>query len=231
MKVFAKEMTDRAYGYIGVNEENGTHKIIIDSYNMIDPLPRDYKVKYNDNWCAAFVSAVARELNATDIFPVECSCGYMVMKANKMGIYFGVNKHMLPQEGDLIFYHWHDKGKGDCGGYPEHVGIVMDVYPDHFVTIEGNYQNAVKCRSLPYNNKHIVGIARPDYIKNGSDATGLSKEVTPFIVQSVIRGQFGDGEERRARLKGLGLNPDTVQEMVNISLGYHKDENGKWIHY
>ena len=53
------ELVDTACGWVGVHEDDGSHHFIIDLYNSITPLPQDYRVTYDDAWCAAFVSAAA----------------------------------------------------------------------------------------------------------------------------------------------------------------------------
>ena len=55
-----------AEGWLGANEADGTHREIIDLYNAQDVLAQDYEVKYSDNWCAAFASAVAIQCDLTD---------------------------------------------------------------------------------------------------------------------------------------------------------------------
>ena len=63
-----------AEGWLGANEPDGTHREIIDLYNAQDVLAQDYEMKYSDNWCAAFASAVAIQCDLTDIIPTECGC-------------------------------------------------------------------------------------------------------------------------------------------------------------
>ena len=64
-------LVDTACGWVGVREDDGSHHFIIDLYNTITPLPQDYRVTYDDAWCAAFVSAAALESGITDILPPE----------------------------------------------------------------------------------------------------------------------------------------------------------------
>ena len=71
--------------WLGLNEADGSHKKIIDTYNKISPLPAGYKVKYTDAWCAATASAAFHEAGLDQIFPSECSCSRMIEKAQKYG--------------------------------------------------------------------------------------------------------------------------------------------------
>ena len=52
-------VVEQAKKWVGKNEADGSFKEIIDIYNSDTPLARGYKVKYTDEWCAAFVSACA----------------------------------------------------------------------------------------------------------------------------------------------------------------------------
>ena len=50
---------DTLRGWMGAKEGDKIHKRIIDTYNSLKPLPRNYAVTYKDPWCAATVSAAA----------------------------------------------------------------------------------------------------------------------------------------------------------------------------
>ena len=69
-----KKFVDNAVAFLGTNERDGSHRQIIDIYNSISPLPRNYKMTYTDPWCAAFVSVVAKLSKMLSIIPAECSC-------------------------------------------------------------------------------------------------------------------------------------------------------------
>ncbi|MEE3325103.1 MAG: hypothetical protein VZR33_07205, partial [Methanosphaera sp.] len=73
MKTFSQFALD----FVGVKQGSKQHKQIVDGYNHnCKPLPRGYRVKYSDNWCATFVSYVMLICNAINP-PLECSCYYM----------------------------------------------------------------------------------------------------------------------------------------------------------
>lgn len=154
-----KAYINKFKSYLGTNA-----KTIIDIYNSIQPLPAGYKLTVGkDGWCAATVSAVAYTLGYQDIIPLECSCGRMIQKAQEMGIWVE-NDAYVPQTGDIIMYDWQDSGKGDCTGWPDHVGAVVSV--DGFgnmVIIEGNHNNTVKTRNLRVNDRYIRGYITPKY--------------------------------------------------------------------
>lgn len=148
--------------WIGRNESDGGHKYIIDIYNGQNKLPRGYKVKYTDSWCAVFISALAVKLGYTDIIPTECSCQKMIELFKAMGCW-AEDENRVPNVGDIVFYDWQDNGVGDNKGWSDHVGIVESVTGNKINIIEGNYSNAVKARTIEVNGKYIRGYGVPKY--------------------------------------------------------------------
>lgn len=172
------KVVKQAQQWVGRKESNGGHKGIIDIYNGHKPLARGYTVKYTDEWCATFVSAVSIATGNTAIIPTECGCGKMIDLFKKLGSWVEDDTYK-PQAGDVIFYDWEDNGKGDNKGTPNHVGIVEKVVNNSITVIEGNYKQAVKRRTLKVNGKYIRGYGVPKYpnaainiemplLKNGS---------------------------------------------------------------
>ena len=149
-------------GWIGCKESNGTHKKIIDIYNANLPLPRGYKVKYTDEWCATTVSAAFITAGLTDIAPKECSCAKMIDLYKKIGRWKESDTY-TPAPGDIIMYDWQDSGVGDNVGHPDHVGIVVSVSGKTIKVIEGNKTQAVGYRTMTVGGKCIRGYCLPDY--------------------------------------------------------------------
>lgn len=165
MSKYASKVVAQAKAWLGYNETDGSFKSIIDVYNSHKPLARSYPVKYTDEWCAAFVSAVAINLGYTDIMPTECGCEEMIKLYKKLGCW-DENDARVPHPGELIFYYWKDNGKGDCQGYADHVGIVEKVEGNTITVIEGNRnRNEVGYRTLSVNGKYIRGYGVPKYDK------------------------------------------------------------------
>ena len=150
---------------IGATESNGGHKPIIDTYNAHTPLARGYKVKYTDEWCAVFVSAMAIRCGYTQIIPTECSCGKMIELFKKLDSWQEADDY-TPKAGDIIFYDWEDNGKGDNTGTPNHTGIVEKVSGTTITVIEGNYNQSVKRRYITLNGKYIRGFGCPKYTES-----------------------------------------------------------------
>lgn len=212
MSCTREEFVNEGKRWLGVNERNGTFKVIIDGYNEIRPLPRGYRLQYTDAWCAAFVTFIAKRCNALDIIPPECSCGKMVIAGGSMGIFLEHDDYR-PKLGDIIFYDWQDNGKGDCTGYPDHVGIVSQLTATTFDVIEGNYNNEVGIRHLGFNARYIRGFLSPRFdeaLHQVHEETDLDK-----LAMLVIRGDYGNGRERISRLTKLGYEPSEVQARVN----------------
>ena len=180
-----QKLIDIAVKYYGCKESDGSHKKIIDLYNIHTPLARGYKLKYTDAWCAGYVSAMAIEAGYTDIIPTEVSCSKMIELFKNLGRWVE-NDAYVAEAGDVVFYDWDDNGKGDNTGAPDHVGIIVSCDGKKFKVIEGNMSNAVGYRSLDVNGKYIRGFGVPDYSKvadSGDDETGGS-----YIVYTVVAG-------------------------------------------
>ena len=164
MSKYASKVVAQAKAWLGCNENDGSFRKIIDTYNAHKPLARGYKVKYSDEWCATFVSAVAIALGYTDIIPTECGCGEMVKLLQKLGAW-DENDGRKPNPGDLVLYDWQAPATGDATGWPDHVGIVEKVDGSTITVIEGNYSKSVKRRTIQVNDKRIRGYGVPKYDK------------------------------------------------------------------
>lgn len=199
----AKGLVEQAKAWLGFNETDGTHKKIIDTYNAHQPLARGYKVKYTDEWCATFVSAVAIKAGYTDIIPTECGCGEMVKLLQKLGAWVE-NENRTPNPGDILFYDWQDDGKGDNTGWPDHVGIVEKVENGKITVIEGNYSKSVKRRTISVNAKNLRGYGVPKY-----DAE--PKQETVSVVLPVLK---------------KGAKGSTVKAMQILLMGYNQNLGG-----
>lgn len=216
-----------ARSLIGKKESDGSHKMIIDLYNKLNPLPRGYKVKYTDSWCAATWSAIAQYLKYTDIMPVECSCNELIKEAKRMGVW-QENDGYVPNPGDGVVYDWDDSGKGDNTGWPDHIGVINEVFEEagYFTVIEGNYKDSVKIRTVSINGKFIRGFITPKYNEKTDpiipDTVPTVKKDNLTIAREVISGKWGNGESRKKKLKDAGYNPDTIQKEVNKILNVPK---------
>lgn len=212
MAKYASKVVTQAKAWLGKKESDGSFKVIIDTYNSQKPLPVGYKVKYTDEWCATFVSAVAVKLGYTDIIPPECGCDRMIDLFKKMGCWIE-NEDRTPNAGDIIFYDWQDNGVGDNKGSSDHVGIVEKVSGGQIVVIEGNKGQAVSRRYLKINGKYIRGYGVPKY-----DTAQTTKKSVETIAKEVIAGKWSIGTERKKKLEAAGYNYAEVQAAVNKML-------------
>lgn len=197
-----RDLVKVAEQYLGANLD--VRKGLIEYYNRYCfPLvkkERKYRMGLGDNWCAMFVSVVAHKAGyAANQFPFEVSVYYQCEIARQWGTFYaGLSG---AREGDLIIYDWLNNG-----GY-DHVGIIKALGENHIITIEGNYSNTVKHRTLNRASRAIKGFIRLSGLEHGDEYATLEA-----LAKGVLRGEFGDGAKRR---KLLGDNYHRVQEMVN----------------
>lgn len=216
MPTTREKIVKQAQSWIGCKESDGTHKKIIDVYNADKPLPRGYKVKYTDAWCATFVTACAIKCGATDIIPKECSCNKMIELFKGLGCFVENDAH-VPTAGDIMFYDWDDTGKGDNVGVSDHVGIVEKVSGDTVTVIEGNYNNACKRRTMKVNGRYIRGYGVPKYTASTvakATNTGTKGNVT-LTLPILCKGSKGDSVRAlQALLNGYGYTDATEKALA-----------------
>ena len=176
---------DTCCSYMGYNEADGSHKTIVNMYNSIQPLPVNYRLTYNDPWCAGFVSAMAWKCKLTDIIFPECGCDRMIALYKAAGRW-QENDGYKPQLGDIIFYDWGDSGVGQNTGSSDHVGVIVSVSGLTIKVVEGNISNKVGYRNIVVDGKYIRGFGLPDFasLASAEDINVPGKEETVIIVPS-----------------------------------------------
>ena len=221
-KELRQKPVDYLAQYVGIKEGSAEHKAILAVLNNSGLCTR-YKMTVNDPWCATASSAAFIASGLADIFPcVECSCGNMIELAKKAGIWVE-NDAYVPKTGDAILYDWGDSGKGDCTGWPDHVGLVASVSGNTIRVIEGNMSNTVGYRNLAVNGRYIRGFITPKFSTKatsagiGSAGTSGKKSVSE-IAKEVIAGKWGNGDARKSAIKAAGYDYDAVQAEVNKQL-------------
>lgn len=153
----------KAQEWLGYNEADGTHQQIIDLYNSHEPLAQGYAVKYDDEWCATFVSAVAIQQGLTEIIPTECGCQRQIELFQELGVWVEDDAYK-PFPGDIIYYCREDQSlSGDCTGWADHMGIVIGTAGSFIKVIEGNYNDEVGYRYISIDAPGIRGYAVPDF--------------------------------------------------------------------
>lgn len=218
-KELRQKVADTMRGWIGCKESNGTHKKIIDIYNNHKPLPRGYKVKYTDSWCATTVSAAYIKNNLDDIAIIECSCSKMIELAKKAGIWREADDY-IPDLGDYCLYDWGDNGKGDNMGAPEHVGLVTIVKGKTFHVTEGNKNNSVGDRIMQVNGKNIRGFITPKF---STKAEKITSESVPTKAQRdkvdparSFEKSYGKSYTVTASSLNMRTGPNTTKKIIKV---------------
>ena len=204
MKKTADLLINTLENWVGVK----SHKFIIDNYNKQRPLPRNYRVKYDDQWCATGLSSAIILCEMEDIIGTECSCGQFIEIFKRKDIWIE-DGSITPKRGDIILYNW-DDGTQPNDGWAEHIGIVIKVYDNKIKVLECNYRGSVGYRTIQVGWGYIRGYARPKYEKNLLSNEAVAKEV--------IYGLWGNGVERRIALTEAGYDYQQVQSIVNRML-------------
>ena len=227
LNVFRNWLGGQMYGWV--------HNEILSIYNSQSPLPVGYRMTSDDDWCDATVTAAFRKAGLSSLVGGECGVQRHIAIFQSKGIWIGKS---YPQAGDIITFDW------DGGGFADHIGIVESVSGNTVNTIEGNSgsPSAVRRRSYAWNHWQIKGYARPSYGSGSASSTASSgsKSVTE-VAQEVINGQWGSGEDRKARLTASGYDYNAVQTKVNAILsgesvgstevqetGWLKNDTGWW---
>ena len=236
-KEIRQKVVDTASSWLGTRENTAKHQEMLSIYNAQRPLPRGWKMKVTDFWCAAFVSTVSLQCGLRDIMPTECGCPSMIRLYQEIGRWIEDDAY-VPSPADVIFYDWQDSGVGDNVGQSDHVGIVVGCTDGMMTIIEGNCDNAVKLRQIAVNARFIRGYGCPDYASKADDAEPQPEPeptptpqpepekpaeettVDPFITakaREVINGKWGNGQARKDALAAWFVK--TVQDEVNRLMG------------
>lgn len=122
-------------------------------------------------WCAIFVSWLFYRTDLDDLVEKEAWAPYQArwfQRKNRWG--------REARKGAMVYYDWRRPGSS---GY-NHVGIVEDVRSDDtFVTIEGNWRDAV--RRVRRDMKYVKGFGYPGY-----DGTEPEPEPTTKVSLSAV---------------------------------------------
>ena len=216
MSCTRSKLVAQAQSWLGLNEADGSFKVIIDTYNSHKPLARGYKLKYTDAWCSGFASACAIACNATDIIPTEVGCGKHIDLFKKMGIWVE-NDAYVPAPGDYIFYNWKDDGEGDCTSGASHVGIVEKVEDGFIHVIEGNKSEAVGSRFILVNSRYIRGFGVPKYDAEKEDVPEVKAKESAKSFLRTLSGTYKVTAKSGLNIRhGAGI---TKKRMVTIPYG------------
>ena len=225
-------------GWLGFNESNGRFKEIIDLYNSVKPLPRGYAVNYSDECCDTCVSAAAVKAGCEELIGRECGVEKHIEIFKQKGIWIE-DGTITPKPGYVIAYNW-DKSTQPNDGNADHIGYVESVSNSNITVIEGNKGEAVARRVIPVGWGYIRGYAAPKYdAATATPVPSTSEKSVEEVAKEVLAGKWGNGEERKKRLKAAGYDYAAVQAKVNqhakgtsnqksIDAVAHEVIRGKW---
>lgn len=206
-RVTSKQFLNNVSNFIGSKAGGINHKLFLQEYGKIDPLPRGYMPTLNDPWCAIFVSSMWEYLGPNKWFPYECSCTRMIEKLKNEGFFaYKVNIHNSSElnPGWLIFYDW------ERDDSPDHVGYIREVEGNTIITIEGNYKNQVQENRLAFNDKRIFGYGILEYNTDTINEFEIAKK---FVSESIM---LGDGSDT------YWTDPPTREQLAVILYRYKK---------
>lgn len=190
------------------------HAEIVELYNRQNPLPRGWKMRMVDDWCAATCTAISVKLGLLDIMPGECSVGQMMELYQRMGRWVEDDAY-TPKPGDLVCYDWQDSGVGDNMGWPDHIGMIVAVNGSNMTVAEGNMMGGVMgTKSLIVNARYIRGYCCPDYERMGViDYDPIQAEINalPDWARPTIQKLVDNGV-----LLGRGDTLDLTDDMMRL---------------
>lgn len=189
-----------------------SNHVIIDNYNNHIPLPRNYKVKYTDQWCATGISSAIYSAGMEKLIGVECSCQEFINIFKSKGIWFEDGSR-TPQKGDIILYNWDDTTQPN-DGWADHIGLVTTCHDKKIVVLECNYHQSVNYRTIPLKWCYIRGFARPNY----SPPIATVRYTDEELATQVMDGFWGDIEDQKVELTEAGYNYDKIRSIVNSRL-------------
>lgn len=132
--------------------------------NNYEKYCRDMGYNYRIEWCACFISWLAKKLDITDIVPVDMSCNRQIAKFKDLDAWHTDRNF---QSGDIIYYDW------DFSGDADHVGIIEHIADGKLIVIEGNNgdfpNDLVRRREISCESSLIYGYARPKYSKSSDN--------------------------------------------------------------
>ena len=157
MGITAQDAIRQMQSWIGTDKRK-----IIDLYNSYKPLAQGYSVKYTDAWCDTTISALFIKLGDPGIIGgTECGVERHISLFKKAGIW-EEDGGVVPEPGWIVCYNWDDATQPN-DGFADHIGLVESVSGSNVSVIEGNYNDAVRRRTVPVGWGYIRGYAKPKY--------------------------------------------------------------------
>ena len=266
MANYASELLKVAQSQVGYLEKETNKNLDSKTANAGDEnytkYARDFDTKYKTfyngkkqgaawcdifvDWCfvTAFGEDEAQKLLGQPDKSCGAGCGWSANYFKKIGRFT-----KKPIVGAQIFFT-------DSKGEVCHTGIVKKIGTKYIYTIEGNTSSASgvvanggavaeKKYELTYSRIYGYGIPKfeleTEEIKNDKATTQSSsvakKKSNAEIAKEVLAGKWGNGEDRKKKLKAAGYDYNAIQAIVNKSCAPKKKSNveiarevmaGKW---
>lgn len=158
---------------------------------------------YSDQWCAYFISDLARLVGETAAIPPHGRCVDLYARILNAG---GKITTSNPKPGDICFINW----KGDTR--MAHVELVYKVEDGMVYTVGGNtgggdtYKTRKVARHAPIDSSCILEILRPDYGRKASQIATPPAPRPPETYNVYFNAEGGAGI------------PDTQKKTENVPL-------------
>lgn len=188
-----EKLLDLARSQLGVAEPYGDDKYL-QWFNKVT----GSKVPMTTPWCCVFVSWCLDTLGAVQLVKPFASCTQMTNWFKRQGRWYPRGKY-TPVPGDIIMYDW------DASGDSDHVGLVETVTKNAVTTIEGNYSDMVKRRTILLSSKLIRGFCVPDFPTG--DVTGDGK-TDARDAQKVLQAAVGKAKLNAKQKHHADVNLD-----------------------
>ena len=208
---------NRINSWVGATPGSAQHLEILSIYNNDMPLPRGWKVRTSDAYCATTYSAAMIAEGIVKFTGKECGVEKLVEIAKSKGIWVENDAH-IPKLGDGCVYDWQDNGKGDCVGYSDHIGMVTAISGNIFTVTEGNMTGGVVgTRKLQINARYIRGFICPDFAAAARALTASGTVIAPAAKTNRQKTQerFGFDDNTMAFLDGHKYKDALYEKLAN----------------
>ena len=169
--------------------------------------------KQGYEWCTSFVAwCFWRLCGNVEAKRILCLTGDYGASCVSWAKYYAAQARLFtkPQVGDQYFQRGSD-------GKPCHTGIVESVNGNTFVTIEGNYGNAVQ-RVTRYLGSTVYGFGRPKYTAESEDEEMVRwktiEDVPEGFYRDTVRRLMQDGIIKGKSDGALDLTEDMLRVMI-----------------
>lgn len=186
-----EQMVNLAMKYKGAVRGSTKHKDLVDTFNRVHP--HGERMTYSRAWCACTVTAWLIKGGYTPSnMPMSCSCAQIIrdtkaLEKKGLGRWVENDAWKGAEKGDLVIYYWYAEKTGDCKKYTSHVGMITERTNIGYTVIEGNKNDKVGIRKIPFDYRYIRGFCHLHY-----------DEEKP-VGKLVVDGNFGKASIKRAQ--------------------------------